>query len=92
MQIRASSQERYAKAASLEYGIDNKARRIAERGGLLERAGLTKRRLVARATAMRIRMRAFRYLRDPLEEMRPEIESELAAALAEAAEGGEGGA
>src|SRR4029077_5776429 len=82
----------YAKAATLEYGTD-KARRVAERAsqGLLARVGGGKKRLVARANAKAVHIKAFRYLRDPLEEMRPEIEAELAAALAELTDGSDSG-
>lgn len=79
----------YAKAATLEYGT-NKPRRIFQRGGgLLGR--LSRRRVVARMTRP-VRIAPFRFLRGPLEEMRPEIELALDEAIAGAvAEGDSGG-
>jgi hypothetical protein len=74
----------YAKAATLEFGSD-KARRIAERGGgIFARLTGGHRRLTARFSKP-VQIRAYRYLRGPLEEIRPEVEAELAAALNEAA-------
>jgi hypothetical protein len=74
----------YAKAATLEYGTD-KPRRVFERtGGLLARVGAGRRRIVARVSKP-VHIRAFRYLRGSIEGMRPEVEAELALALAEAA-------
>lgn len=65
----------YAKAATLEYGSD-KARRV------FDRASRGKRRIVAKLSRP-ARIEAFAYLRGPFEEMRPEIETEIDAALAE---------
>lgn len=67
----------YAKAATIEYG-SNKGRRI------FARASSGRRRVVERVTKP-VRIRAARFLRGPLEDMRPEIEAELNAALADAA-------
>jgi hypothetical protein len=73
----------YAKAATLEYGTDKPRRVLVERfSKLLGR--FSKRRLVARVTKP-IHIRAFRYLRGASAEIRGEVETELAAALAEAA-------
>jgi hypothetical protein len=80
----------YAKAASLEYGV-NKPRRVAERANRFETlTGRLERphRLLAARLGSAVHMRAFRYLRGPIEQMRPEIEGELAEALNAAA--GEG--
>ncbi len=72
----------YAKAATLEYG-SNKARRIFQRStGLLARLHGGRRRIVERMSAP-ARIQAFAYLRNPLEQMRPEVEAELNAALSE---------
>jgi hypothetical protein len=76
--IQAPSSNDYAKAAALEYGV-NKPRKI------VARAGRAQRRIIERLSKT-VHMRAFRYLRDSIEAMRPEIESELAAALNETAE------
>lgn len=74
----------YPKAATLEYGTD-KPRRAFERanGGILARLGASKRRVTARVSKP-VHIRAFKYLRGSIESMRPEIEAELAAGLAEA--------
>lgn len=72
----------YAKAATLEYG-SNKPRRIFKRGGgIAARVARGNRRIVERMSKP-ARIQAFRYLRNPLEEMRPEIEAELLQALSE---------
>ncbi|HZP88653.1 MAG TPA: hypothetical protein VFB54_17725 [Burkholderiales bacterium] len=67
----------YGKAATLEYG-SNKGRRI------FARSSSGRRRVVERVTKP-VRIRAARFLRGPLEEMRPEIEAELNDALADTA-------
>jgi hypothetical protein len=66
----------YGKAATMEYG-SNKGRRI------FARSSSRRRRVVERVTKP-VRIRAARFLRGPLEEMRPEIEAELNDALADA--------
>jgi len=82
--IVGQSQNDYAKAATLEYGTD-KVRRRLEKGSLASRLGL--KRLSMRVSKP-AHIAAFRYLRGPFEEMRPEIEAALAEAVAEvAAEG-----
>jgi hypothetical protein len=76
----------YAKAATLEYGT-NKPRKIFERtSGLLGR--LSRRRVVARVTRP-VHIAPFRFLRQPLEEMKPEIELALDEAMAEVTAEGE---
>jgi hypothetical protein len=73
----------YAKAATLEYGSD-KPRRIFERETSVEqRISGGHRRMVNRLTKS-AHIRAFRYLRDPLEELRPAIEAGIAEALTDA--------
>src|SRR5258708_1301555 len=77
----------YPKAATLEYGTD-KPREIAERaahGGLLARLRRSQQRLASRVSKP-VHIRAFRYLRGSIEDLRPEAEAELAAGLAEAAQ------
>lgn len=74
----------YAKAATLEYGTD-KPRRVFDRtDSLIARATGRNKRLVQRVSKP-VHIRAFRYLRNPIEEMREEIDAELSAAVAEAA-------
>lgn len=73
----------YAKAATLEYGT-NKPRRIPDHGGIFHRLGKGQKRIESRLTKP-ARIEAFRYLRGPLEEMKPEIELALNEALAETA-------
>jgi hypothetical protein len=75
----------YAKAATLEYGTD-KPRKIASRGGLLTRLTGSSRRIEARLSKP-VHIEAMRFLRGPLEDMRAEVETELEAALDEAAAG-----
>jgi hypothetical protein len=81
----AHSSNEYAKAATLEYG-SSKPRREFQRtsSGILSRFGLRQQRIVARISKP-VDIKAFRYLRGPLEQMRPEIEAGLNEALAEAA-------
>lgn len=76
----------YPKAATLEYGTD-KPRKIADRarGGILGRLSRPQRKIAARVTKP-VHITAMRYLRGPFEAMRGEVETELAAALAEAAQ------
>lgn len=74
----------YAKAASLEYGV-TKARE-PRAGAILGRLG--KRRAELRLAGV-VHIPAFRYLRDPLSEMRGEIDAELLAALNETVAEGE---
>lgn len=68
----------FVKAATLEYGTDKVRRRLAK--------GLTG-RLLGRSLAQRIskpaHIAAFRYLRGPLEEMRPEAEAAIESVLVE---------
>lgn len=75
----------YPKAATLEYGTD-KPRKIADRAhsGLLARVTRSQRRIAARMSKP-VHIAAFRYLRGASAEMRDEVGTELAAALAEAA-------
>lgn len=73
----------YAKAATLEYGTD-KARKVADRGGMLMRITGSSRRIHARLSKP-VHIEAKRFLRGPLEDMRDEVETELEAALEEAA-------
>jgi hypothetical protein len=77
----------YAKAATLEYGTD-KPRRVMGAARFSARLGrFAQRRLVARVSKP-AHISAFRYLRGPLEDMREEIDAELAAAIAEATQEG----
>lgn len=78
-----SKPSEYAKAATLEYG-SNKPRRIFERGGISARLGLRQKRIVARVSKP-ARIEAFKYLRDPLKDMQPEIVAGLEEAVAETA-------
>jgi hypothetical protein len=78
-----SDPKEYAKAATLEYGTD-KPRKIASRGGVLMRLTGSSRRIEARLSKP-VRIEAMRFLRGPLEDMRDEAETELEAALDEAA-------
>ncbi len=77
----------YPKAATLEYGT-NKPRRIADHGGIFRRLGRGQRRIESRLTKS-VHIEAFRYLRGPLEEMRPEIEAALDETMTEAAAEGD---
>jgi len=73
----------YAKAATLEYGSDA-VRRVFERGAsLMDRLGRPKRRVIGRMSKA-AHIEAYAYLRNPLEQMRPEVEASLGEALAEA--------
>jgi len=73
----------FPKAATLEYGTEKVRKRFSK--SLASRLG--GRRLADRVTKP-AHIAAFRYLRGPFEEMRPEIEAALTEALAEvAAEG-----
>jgi hypothetical protein len=74
----------YPKAATWEYGTSKVRKMRAER--FSEKLGrMSKRRLVARITKPVIIV-ARRYLRGTLEDMRPEVEAEISAALAETVE------
>lgn len=75
------AQSEYAKAATLEYGSD-KARRRFQKGGIAARINGSKRRIVAKMTQP-VRIQAFAYLRGPFDAMRPEIQAELEATLAD---------
>jgi hypothetical protein len=79
-----SDSNEYAKAATLEYGTSKPRRAFQRASGIIDRLGLSKRRIVAKLSKP-VRIDAFEYLRRPLEAMRPEIETELNEALAEAA-------
>lgn len=73
----------YPKAATLEYGSD-KVRRIFERSAsMMNRLGRPKRRVIGHMNKA-AHIEAYKFLRKPLEEMRPEIEASLEQALAEA--------
>jgi hypothetical protein len=76
----------YPKAATWEYGT-SKPRKMREEHFSAKLGRMSKRRLVARITKP-VTIVARRYLRGTLEDMRPEIEAELAAALAESVEEG----
>jgi len=71
----------YAKAATLEYG-SNKPRKVASESGVMMRINGSSRRIKARLSEPAV-IRAYRYLRDPLEEMRPEIVAALTEAISE---------
>ena len=74
----------YPKAATLEYGT-NKPRRPAERvSKIASRASAPSRRIAGRMSKA-VHLAPLRYLRGPLEQMRPEIEAALDEAVAEAA-------
>jgi hypothetical protein len=72
-----SLQSEYVKAATLEYG-SNKVRQLRDR------LNAGHRRLEGRLSKA-AHIEAFRYLRDPFEQMRPEIDAALEAVVAEAA-------
>jgi hypothetical protein len=74
----------YAKAATLEYG-SNKVRRRFEKSGIALRLNARGHRISTRL-GKAAHIQAYRYLRDPLEQMRPQIEAGLNEALVEAAE------
>ena len=67
----------YAKAATLEYG-SNKTRKLSARLA-------DPRRRLERRVSRAVHIEAFRYLRGPFEDMRPEIEAALEEVIAEAA-------
>lgn len=69
--------QEYAKAATLEYG-SNKARKLSDRL-------MGPRKRLERRLSKPAHFEAFRYLRGPFEEMRPEIEAALDETVAEAA-------
>ena len=73
----------YAKAATLEYGTD-KPRKVADRGGLLLRITGSSRRIHARLSKP-VHIAAMRFLRGPLAEMADGVETEIEAALSDAA-------
>lgn len=75
----------YPKAGTLEYGTD-KPRRARE-SALAARLHGGKRRLTGRLSRP-VHIAARRYLRDPFEAMRPEIESAFADVMGEATDGG----
>ncbi len=77
----------YAKAATLEYGT-NKPRRAFERTNLISALLSKRRRAIAGKLSKPVHIAAFRYLRAPLDEMRPEIEGAFNEAIAEAAASG----
>lgn len=66
----------YAKAATLEYGT-SKVRQLEERMNLFGK------KIHRKAMSKPVRIIAHRYLRDPLEEIEPEVMTEVEAALAE---------
>jgi hypothetical protein len=73
----------YPKAATWEYGT-NKPRKFMAEHFSARLGRMSKRRMVARVTKP-VTIVARRYLRGTIEDMRPEIEAEIDAALAEAA-------
>jgi hypothetical protein len=77
----------YAKAATLEYG-SNKPRKLTDRGSRIM-ALFSRSRRFERRLSKTPHIEAFRYLRGPLDEMRPEIEAGLEEALAETASEGD---
>jgi hypothetical protein len=81
--------KQYPKAGALEYGIKGTPRKVFERPGLAGRLGMTRRRIVDRVTKPVV-MRAYRYLRDPMEATFGEAQAAIAQALEEAANEGEG--
>lgn len=84
-------QKEYPKAATLEYGSD-KPRRKVERASVLSRLLGRPRRRIVSAISRPVHIKAFMYLRGPLEELRPEIEAALEDALTETAAGDEASA
>lgn len=78
----------YAKAATLEYGSDKVRRRLSKGGGIIER--LTRSRHLADRVGKPAHIEAFRYLRGPFEDMRPEMEAGIAEALTETVAEGNG--
>jgi hypothetical protein len=81
------SPDEYAKAATLEYG-SNKPRRLADHGGIFRRLGAGQRRIESRLTKP-THIEAFRYLHGPFEELKPQMQEQLQAALQEAIDGGD---
>jgi hypothetical protein len=65
----------YAKAATLEYG-SNKPRKLADRGSRVL-AMFSKANKFERRLSKTPHIEAFRYLRQPLEDMKPEIQAAL---------------
>jgi hypothetical protein len=74
----------YAKAATLEYGTNKPRRSFQRTNGVIDRVGKARRRIVAKLSKP-AHIEAFKYLRGPLAEMKPEIEASLNEALAETA-------
>lgn len=74
-------QNEYAKAATLEYG-SNRPRKVASESGVMMRLNGSKRRILARMSKPTV-ITAYRYLRDPLDEARPEIIAALTEAISE---------
>lgn len=70
----------YAKAATLEYGSDKPRRAFASRAA--SRLASGRRRIVSRLSKP-VHIEAFRYLRGPFEELTPEFQAELEAAISE---------
>jgi hypothetical protein len=83
-------QKEYAKAATLEYG-SNKPRQLADRGSRIF-AMFSRKKRFERRLSKTPHIEAFRYLRDPFDEMKPEIQAGLEEAVAEAAAEDEGAA
>jgi hypothetical protein len=81
-------QKEYAKAATLEYGTD-KPRRIPDHGGVFRKLSVGQKRIESHLTKP-AHIAAFRFLRGPLEQMRPEIQEALEQTVAEAVAEDEG--
>src|SRR5690242_13577707 len=80
----------YAKAATLEYGSD-RPRAIKSEHGVMTRLRGSSRRIKARMSKP-VDIAARRYLRGPLDEMRPQITAMMEEAIAEAVAQANGGA
>jgi hypothetical protein len=78
----------YAKAATLEYG-SNKPRKLGARSSSLAARLTAGGRNLARRISTAPHIEAFRYLRGPFEQMKPEIEASLNEGIAEAVAEGE---
>ncbi len=78
-----SSSNEYAKAATLEYGTHKPRREFEKTNSVTARFGKSRRRVALRFTKP-VHIEARRYLRDPLEAMRPAILAELEHAVQEA--------
>lgn len=72
----------YAKAATIEYGTD-KPRRAFERKGTLAQMLTGNRRRIVEKLSRQVHIEPARYLRDPIQDMQPEVLAGIAEELAQ---------